>query len=761
MQLFDGLSSQFMYNLSGPGDRGASNAAIDQLLLVLNFTQDKAYCVFQDIDNPRVINKLWELHNIGRDVRVGMDEDNRTYMGYKQLNTFLPSIGRNRKLWIGNKGAGEVYLNFCVVDERRAFFSTAPPTEIGLNSSPFMYGMLQSHEDGIVRKLSGATDLILNGSFGASKQRLNQRNHWLIGDTDIGIYMAPEENPVNFMAKRIPGAKSSIQLFSTEFFSNRRVTATQQRTLEDIAFEIDQSGVPVKSVIGSWKNDTELDPNALGNCSFNEYLGLDCNSFANSGTTGTAPRRVNSMHYLREKGIEPRIYADAKPSNSLNMLVLDTGQPTGMAFVASHSLSSRGDSSHDGLMFVFEDRLNVDRVSSFLGSLRSKTLESNSKTGKTDAGFLSVVISELNWMGGGNSVGSDTSSEWIELYNNTDAPINVSDWIFQCGTSGSFATVFRFPQRTIIGSKQYFLVEHDRNTQLREVHLRINFGADNAINDSRTDQCRILDSLGRVIDIAGNQGVPFISRSDTFGKIDVDRRHFRTMERIRTDLPGENISNWKTNTNSDPNRNFNFDPDFYEKTFGTPGYASMTSGNLPPDIDNPARSLVINEVVFATASDTFVEIFNPTDQSIQFNSTNQQISLFRSNNCNISGGSYTQKIDISGSIPPQGYYVLARPGLHDAVANDISLGTLGTGYCLGLILSDNVTGLNHPGLIDFVNLENNAISILGGSFVPTSSSNRRSQRCPNGFKTDVFSNSTDFTEVPAGNITPGGANNCN
>lgn len=756
LQMFDGLSVQFSYHLSEPGNPSASKQVIDQFLLTLNLAKNKVNCVFYDIDNPTILKKLQELHNQGIQVRVAMDEDNRTYLGYKFLNEFLPSFGRDRKLWIGNRGAGEVYMNFCVVDDRRAAFSTAPFTMIGLNSSPMMYGMLQSYEDGIVRKFAAASDLILNGSFGSSKQRLNQRNHWIVGDTDVGIYLAPEENPVRFISQRIPNATQSIQIFTTEFFSNRRVTATQERTIEDVAFEIIQSPVNIKQVIGSWKNDLELDPNAVGDCSFNNYLGLDCNPVLNSGATGLAPRRVNSLHYLRMNGLEPRIYADNKPSNSLNITILDAGQPNGMVFISSHPYSSRGDSSHDGYMFVFEDRQNVVRVQNFYNALLQKTKDTNALDGDNDSGFMDIVISEINWMGGGNSVGSDTSSEWVEFYNRTNRPINVSNWSFQCGSNNSFSNVFRFPPRTIIGSKQYFVVQHRQEPMVREAHLTIDWGGRNQINDSRTDQCRIVDNIGRVIDVAGNSGTPFISRMDLFGKIDVERGHYRTMERTNLNLPGENITNWHTNPQTNPIENFNWDPDYHEKTFGTPGYANSLPGELPPDLENPFRSLVINEYSRNTSpNDVFVEIYNPLD--IDLNFTGKNIYYLRSNNCGITTQNFQDTLLLTGTIPAKGYYVISRSASSNAgIANLLGMGAnLATNHCILLAIGTNISGLNHPGLIDFVNLGNNATSLIGGSF----SSFVRGQRCPDGNKSSVLNNSTDFVDATVS--TPGAPNQCN
>lgn len=57
------------------------------------------------------------------------------------------------------------------------------------------------------------------------------------------------------------------------------------------------------------------------------------------------------------------------------------------------------------------------------------------------ANQMEVVISELNWMGGYDSAGSGTTTEYVELYNNTSNVINISGWRVECGASGGFATL--------------------------------------------------------------------------------------------------------------------------------------------------------------------------------------------------------------------------------------------------------------------------------------------------------------------------------
>jgi hypothetical protein len=751
-QLLDGLSDQFQYILSEPAYDLRSEEAINGLLITLDTAKNKAYCVFEDVDDPRIFAKLSYLNGIGVDVRVAMDEDNRLGLGYKQFAEFLPTIGENKKLWSGNKGEGQVYLNLCFVDGVRTYFSSAPFTKIGLSASPFISGYIQSNEDGISKKFGSSVDLLINGSFGATKQRLNQRNHWLFGNIDIGLYFAPEEDPVSFIAKRLPDATLSQEVFTTEFYSNKRNSGTSNRITEDLAYEILNSTAPVKNIIVSTAADLNPDPDAVGNCEFNNYLGLSCDKSKTAGTSGDSPRRENSSFYLRKNSISPKIYGNSRSKHSLSVILLDSGQPSNKTMIGSMPLSSRSDSSHDGFMFVFEDRQNVDRISSFYSMLQRGSLFENGTVGRSDLNFLSIVITEINWMGSMSATTKNSTSEWIELYNNLSEPVNLSDWKVQCGRSGSFSTLFTFPKRTIIGAKQYFVVENDDVQSVKEPNLRLSFGSANAIGDTRTDQCRVLDSISRIIDVAGVSGIPFVELPETFGKIDVEGKINRTMERKQTNLAGENISNWKTNSNIRYYDNYNMGDSYFERTFGSPGYASSTSQIIPTSPRSPARDLVINEVS-RNSSDTYVEIYNPTDATIDLSTSD--VYLNRSSNCSISSGSWSESLLLSANIPAKGYYLFARTGhASSGIADRIDLGTLSSTYCIALTIGDSTSGLNHPAMIDFVNLGANSISSNGGTFV----TDVVSQRCPNGKKTTVYSNSSDF--VIANTISPRSENVC-
>lgn len=75
------------------------------------------------------------------------------------------------------------------------------------------------------------------------------------------------------------------------------------------------------------------------------------------------------------------------------------------------------------------------------------------------ANAQSVVISQV--YGGGGNTGAQFTNDYVELYNPTNAPINIGNWqIAYASASGtSWTNKTRIPAGTIIASKKYFLIQ--------------------------------------------------------------------------------------------------------------------------------------------------------------------------------------------------------------------------------------------------------------------------------------------------------------
>ncbi len=566
--LFDGGSPVLTntFSISGTNGRAIENS----LILTIGTASTTLFCSFQDINLQPVLDALFLARLRGVDVRVGLDDDNRGLGGYRILGQYLPATGENRKLWSGNAGAGVDYLNLCVADETTAWISTAAPTMQGIYSQTAYSAYIQSDRDGIARKFTVEMDLITHGSFGAAKQRLNRRNFYLVGDASVGVFFAPEEDPLkSYIIPRIAEARK-IRLFSSEFFSNK-VDSNKCRIATDLAYEILNSRATFKQSITGWSSEVGASSSVIG-----KDPDANCPS--------TTDPTVTSGLWLRNRGIASPVMPGDWSANGLNFMIIDSNNARPTVLVSSHPYNAKADSSHDGIMMIVDHPGLVSQFTQFYDALLARSFVSASTGGDdmpADNG-MEVVISEINWMGGYKNDLSTSPYEYVELYNNSGQALNLSGWKFECRTSGSYGTIFTLPTKTMIGPGQYMVFTHNSAsaTVVGQPHLKFTWGGtgSNVINNTSTDQCRLMDINGTVVDYAGAISQNFSSNNAFFGLSDSTAKIIRSMERIDLRTSGATGTNWHTNSNSYFLTNYNIGKDFADRTFGTPGLPNSAAG---------------------------------------------------------------------------------------------------------------------------------------------------------------------------------------
>jgi len=102
-----------------------------------------------------------------------------------------------------------------------------------------------------------------------------------------------------------------------------------------------------------------------------------------------------------------------------------------------------------------------------------------------------VVINELL----PNATGADSGNEWIEFFNSSTNPVDMSGWGIQKATA-SYTTFFTFPVGTALFSGEYFVVG---GNNVFDADINISqLGLGNA--GSSGDSVRLIDELSNVID---------------------------------------------------------------------------------------------------------------------------------------------------------------------------------------------------------------------------------------------------------------------
>lgn len=158
---------------------------------------------------------------------------------------------------------------------------------------------------------------------------------------------------------------------------------------------------------------------------------------------------------------------------------------------------------------------------------------------------LDVVINEVAWMG----TKANSTDEWIELYNNTDSDIDLTDWILEASDGSpkiEFTEEYKDKvkrnkdKNPIIKSKSYFLLERTDDNPTSETGDWFFTGALNNAEYSKTEEERKLKE-GLVL----KNGEILIDRIDLWRAGDNESK--KSMERISAGREGADIDNWKNN----------------------------------------------------------------------------------------------------------------------------------------------------------------------------------------------------------------------
>ncbi|MBM3257718.1 MAG: hypothetical protein FJZ05_00675 [Candidatus Nealsonbacteria bacterium] len=160
-----------------------------------------------------------------------------------------------------------------------------------------------------------------------------------------------------------------------------------------------------------------------------------------------------------------------------------------------------------------------------------------------EPGTLEVIINEISWMG----TNSSSNDEWIELYNNTDSDIDLTDWqilkdgeefiIISTSTANSLAT-------TTILAHQYYLLESTDNNTISDIKAdfifkgNLRFNNDGNKLELKDRNSNLIDKVGCFRNKNGDCKAWFAGTTTPA---------YISMERIDSSVSGADSGNWGNN----------------------------------------------------------------------------------------------------------------------------------------------------------------------------------------------------------------------
>ena len=242
------------------------------------------------------------------------------------------------------------------------------------------------------------------------------------------------------------------------------------------------------------------------------------------------------------------------------------------------------------------------------------------------ANSLDVVINEIAWAG---TNATNTTDEWIELYNNTGVPIDLTGWTLVAGSGTPSITL-----AGIIPAGGYFLLERSTDDlTVSDIPADQFFTNGIANSSSGADRFELRDDLNNLIDTANQDGGVWPG-----GTAGTGSPTYASMERINS-FVSDSDANWGTNNGIVRN--------------GVAANGGAINGTpKQPNSTTYADEIFISEVAWAgtqaSVFDEWIELYNDGSSTVDLT------------NWRIQAADGDPLITLSGNIPPGSYLLFER-----------------------------------------------------------------------------------------------------
>jgi phosphatidylserine/phosphatidylglycerophosphate/cardiolipin synthase-like enzyme len=564
-------------------DIGAEKVMVER---IASATGTLDACIY-GFSNQNIIDAVIRAHYRGVRVRVVGDARHFAYneRGYKQLQeNHIPIVVGNQFHIMHNK--------FFVIDGLFVFVGTGNITRTGFNRNNNNWILIDSPF--IAKDFLDEFEQMYGGKFSTAKDRIENGNTYTVGDTEVEVYFSPQEDAMGRILEELDAAHTNIHFTLFAFTKDQIGSRFIQKHREFSALNEAEGIGSDTPILERPKRVTGIVDRSQvhGNFLYHEVYRL---------TMSGVPMKMdaNEASYL------PGDYQAGGGRLHSKTMIVDYGTPDARVLTGSFNWSSSATIANDEVMLILRgERITEEYYREFQNLWwNSKHLSDavcnyaegynpHQETGPKCARDVEpgdVLISEVGWYGWNGLIdGTDRSGqfrdlvandEFIELYNTTDDPINLSLWTISNGNDFSVG----FTMGTIIQPGQYFLVL-DHNLDVfsdsepqRAVQAYTNGDfVMNLANDPRFPRLNVkdvaldlhlVDTLGRDIDVAGNGGPPFAGGPEFDQNSDIVR--VRSMERDVTQKDGTRASAWDDCALSEGGANVN--EEFRADVIASPG----------------------------------------------------------------------------------------------------------------------------------------------------------------------------------------------
>jgi phosphatidylserine/phosphatidylglycerophosphate/cardiolipin synthase-like enzyme len=597
--------------LNSPGTRGDNDRnrlASEFIVQQIDEAKHSLDLCIYGFSKQNIIDAVLRAHDRGVEVRVVGDGRHMQYgaRGYQAL------ADRQIPMQVGNQ-FHIMHNKFFLIDNRFVFVGTGNITTTGFGRNNNNWVYIDSVP--VARDYKAEFEQMFGGKFSTAKLPIDNGERYQVGDTDLELYFSPQEDGMGVILEELDKAHTSIH-FQIFAFTKDEVGSKFIAKHEEFQRKNDEM-VAAGELDADWR---EQSPMSWSDQGANGVVGLlDRSQLHGNG-------QYHEGYRLQSAGVPMRL--DANENSRLpgdyqagggrlhtKTMILDYGTPDARVLTGSFNWSSAATIANDEVLMVLRGERIVE---AYMKGFRemwelSRTIDGgmcfylmpdengDRPTCSKDVGPGEVLISEVHWDGWNNerdpSDHTDdrdgerddvSNDQFIELYNTTDDPINLSMWTI---TKSKGDPVLGFTPGTVIKPGEYFLVldhnivPYSEDNPQRGHHAFVNPDfVLNMANDPRFPRLNLKnlglalelrDATGETIDLAGDGGAPFAGGRKEINGADADYINF-SMERIigadGSAGDGTKRDSWKSSSVATGGNNVH--PDFRDLIMATPGEAN-------------------------------------------------------------------------------------------------------------------------------------------------------------------------------------------
>ncbi len=546
---------QFYVNSPGSRPENERNRKPAELLVEAIDQADATLdaCVY-GFSNRKIIDAVVRAFYRGVKVRVVGDARHLSYgdRGYRTM------LEHRIPMQVGNQ-FHIMHNKYFVIDGRFTFVGTGNITTTGFAKNDNNWILIDDVP--VANDFAAEFQQMFEGRFSTAKIPNNNGNRYQVGDTNIEVLFSPHEDTMGKILSELNKAHTSVHFQIFAFTKDQVGSAFIQKHREFTAYneEVGKGNLPAIALGDHW---TEDNPDSGERPK--KVVGIfDKSQIHGNGQFHEAYRIIaNHLPIRLDANINSFLPGDYQAGGGrlhTKTMILDYGTPDARVVTGSFNWSSSATIANDEVLMVIRGERVVEQ---FMEAWRQLWITSGSipeglcvanidyydnGDGPGDVRCANnvqpgdIVISEVHWDGwNGERDGSDrtgssrdaqTNDEFIELYNTTDYPIDLSMWSLFNGFDANMG----FTPGTVIGPKQYFLVLDHNISAFSELDPQRGVsafkGGDfvlNTINDPRFPRLNLKNSASRlelraprdttgpnpdftpnIIDAVGDYGPPF------------------------------------------------------------------------------------------------------------------------------------------------------------------------------------------------------------------------------------------------------------